>query len=352
MPLNEAQISKVRDQITACKKAVVFFDDDPDGLTSYLQLAKKLEDVHGFPVKTKPLNASLFKKADEYAPDRIFILDVPQVDPASLAELKVPVTWIDHHEAPEEIPAHVTYCNPLLNQPPAEEPIAYQIHLITESSPWLSMIGCVGDWFIPPFAAEFSKQHPDLFPASIQHPADALFTTKIGELSRGFSFLLKGDMKIVKKCISYLRKIKNPEEILAGSSAAARFLNKKIEKTTTEYNELLEIALQKVSDDPILLFQYDGLHTSFTSELSNELLYRFPKKVILIGRRKGGSMKCSLRASFPLLEPLKKSLATFHATGGGHPNACGCSVKEEDFEQFLDMFKKELLLSQEDGIVE
>ena len=40
------------------------------------------------------------------------------------------------------------------------------------------MIGCIGDVFIPNFADDFSKKHPDLFKKTSAF--DALYTTQIG----------------------------------------------------------------------------------------------------------------------------------------------------------------------------
>ena len=81
---------------------------------------------------------------------------------------------------------------------------------------------------------------------------------------------------------------------------------------------------------------------SFTGDLSNELLFRFPKRVILVGREKNGEVKLSLRSGpkIKLSEILEKALVGIDGYGGGHEYACGACVKSEDFKRFVSNLKK------------
>tara|TARA_B100001971_G_C17862691_1_gene369143 strand:- start:348 stop:602 length:255 start_codon:yes stop_codon:yes gene_type:complete len=83
---------------------------------------------------------------------------------------------------------------------------------------------------------------------------------------------------------------------------------------------------------------------SFTKDLSNELLYRYPSKIILIGREKNGEYKCSLRSSKIILKDVvKKALIGLNGYGGGHEHACGCCLRtEEDFNEFVRRIKEEI----------
>jgi len=82
---------------------------------------------------------------------------------------------------------------------------------------------------------------------------------------------------------------------------------------------------------------------SFTSDLSNELLYRYPDKVIIIAREKSGEMKCSLRARNYSLPPIiEKSIQGCRGYGGGHEHACGACIAVEDFDRFLENVSQEL----------
>jgi single-stranded DNA-specific DHH superfamily exonuclease len=57
-------------------------------------------------------------------------------------------------------------------------------------------------------------------------------------------------------------------------------------------------------------------------------------------------MKMSIRGNdFPVLPVLKKVLPQIHGYGGGHAMACGAGIKKEDFDQFIELFKKEVSAS-------
>ncbi|MEM3690737.1 MAG: DHH family phosphoesterase, partial [Candidatus Micrarchaeia archaeon] len=74
--------------------------------------------------------------------------------------------------------------------------------------------------------------------------------------------------------------------------------------------------------------------------LSNEILYRFPDRMNIICREKGGYLKCSLRSKKGNLpDNIKRALSGLDGYGGGHDNACGLSIKKEDFNKFLSRIK-------------
>ena len=100
--------------------------------------------------------------------------------------------------------------------------------------------------------------------------------------------------------------------------------------------------LKNVKDEKIITYTYTAKKMSFTGDLSNELLYRFPNKVILIGREKSGEVKCSLRSNskIKLSKILEKSLISINGYGGGHEYACGACIKTEDFDRFVNNLKR------------
>jgi len=90
------------------------------------------------------------------------------------------------------------------------------------------------------------------------------------------------------------------------------------------------------TEDRLVLFTYRDDKTSFTSDLSNEAIYRFPDKIILIAREKNDEMKCSLRSAKAVLPPIiDKCLVGLEGYGGGHEHACGLNIKTRDFEEFV-----------------
>lgn len=96
---------------------------------------------------------------------------------------------------------------------------------------------------------------------------------------------------------------------------------------------------RKAATGNILLFIYTDDSMTFTAELSNELLIRYPEKIILVGRHHEGRYKCSIRSrDLPIPPILEESMKGLDATGGGHRNAVGTSVAEKDWETFFGRF--------------
>jgi len=67
MALTEKEYSKIREELDNCKNPMYFFDDDPDGLSSFLLLYRYKREGHGIAVKTHPrLTAEFAHKIEEY----------------------------------------------------------------------------------------------------------------------------------------------------------------------------------------------------------------------------------------------------------------------------------------------
>src|SRR3989344_1279809 len=98
MALSQGEIQQIREHLDNCKNPLFFFDDDQDGLCSFLQLYRYKGEGNGVIVKTTPKITPLFlRKVAEYSPDKIFILDIAVVEQEFINEAKVPIVWIDHH---------------------------------------------------------------------------------------------------------------------------------------------------------------------------------------------------------------------------------------------------------------
>ena len=94
MALSKNQIHQIRESLDSCKNPLFFFDDDQDGLCSFLQLYRYKGEGKGIIVKTTPKLGALFaRKVEEYHPDKIFILDLAAVEQEFLDGIKVPVIW-------------------------------------------------------------------------------------------------------------------------------------------------------------------------------------------------------------------------------------------------------------------
>ena len=273
------------------------------------------------------------------------------VDQEFINKAKRPIFWIDHH-APQKR-KNVHYFNPRLSDPNAYIPttrMAYQI-IRDPSIPhdpkqiWIAMAGCLADYHMPDFADEFIKLYPHLLKDQVDI-STATFKRPVGKLVKLFFFMLKGQSKDVRKGVNIITRIENPDEILKQTTSRGKFLWKRFQLIYGKYKLLLTDARRSVTRSSILAFTYSEAHWSFTADLSNELIARYPKKIVIVGRLKSGSYKCSLRARFEILPSFERAIEGIDgARGGGHPNACGAVIPEDYWDIFLDNFKKEIKLS-------
>lgn len=341
MGLSKKQIQEFRKELDSSFKPLFFFDDDPDGLASFLLLYRYVREGHGIVVKATPdLREEFVRKVHEYMPDKVFILDKPDVAQDFIDRVNVKIIWLDHHYP---VKRHgVKYFNPRVQQKSDYRPTAYWCYKVVEQDLWIAMVGMVGDWYLPRMRTRFQKEYPGLLPKNIKTPEGALYKSKIGHLARVFSFIMKGKTPEAMQAIKVLTRIKSPYEILDQTTSQGKFIYKRYRHIGKVYDELLaEAKAEGKKKGKMLVYTYTDNRMSFTGDLSNELLYLFPKKVIIVGREKSGEMKCSLRSSKVKVRLiLQKALEGIEGYGGGHDNACGACIKKRDWDKFLENFEK------------
>ena len=336
------QTEEIRKILDASARPLIFFDDDPDGICSFALIYKYLKDGAGVIIKTKPeIDEKFLKKVEELQPDLIIILDLALVTQEFIDKAKTPILWIDHHTPVKR--HNVKHFNPRNKYPDKNVPTSSLCYEVTQENLWIAAAGTIADWTWPEFADEFKEKYPDLLPKEVVDPEKALFETPLGKLIQILSFGLKGTTKDAMKTAKILTRIKSPYEILKKTTAQGRFIYKKYLSLKTEYDRLIKTALAQKSDDKILLFNYEGSRNSFTTDLANELLHKCPDKVIIIARESSGEVKMSLRSKEIIIRTvLEKALEGVQGYGGGHEHACGANVKKEDFDRFIENFKKQL----------
>jgi single-stranded DNA-specific DHH superfamily exonuclease len=352
--LTKSELKGLRDELLSAKKPLIFFDDDADGASAYILFYKFLrqytDDIKGVIVKSSPeLKDEVFlKKAEEYAPDKVFVLDKPLISQEFIDAVDKPMVWLDHH--PLQQRRGVKYFNPLKHKSKKyasdNRPTAYWAYRLVEKDLpkdlWVAMVGCVGDYFIPEFHKEFSKKYPELLPKDlkIKNPGTILFETKLGLLCKIINFNLKYPTKDAMTAVKILTRIEDPNEILDQTTPAGKYIYKKY----LFFNEIYERAKSsvKVTKDPLIIFEYEDKY-SLTSDLANELMYMHPDKIILIARLKGGEYKCSFRSIDIQVRPiLEKALVGIDGYGGGHVHACGGAIKIHDWDKFLENLRREI----------
>jgi len=341
--LTKKQITQIKESLEKSQNPLFFFDNDADGLCSFLLLQKYAGRGKGVPVKTFPgLTADYFRKINELNPDCVFILDKPIVEEEfwkKIEQINLPVIWIDHHEINKDsIPEFVDYYNPLYNPKSNNEPVTYLCHQINNKKEdlWISVAGCISDKFFPDFYEDFKKDFPELTIDS-KNAFEILYESEIGEIARILGFALKDRTSHVINMLKFLIKAKTPYDVL-DETPKNYLMHKKSREIERKYNLLLEKALLKKSAK-VLFFEYGG-DLSISAELSNELSYHFPEKIIVVSYVRGSKVNISVRGKDiknKFLEVLSK---IEDSTGGGHPDAVGGTIPFNDLDFFKKQFEK------------
>jgi single-stranded DNA-specific DHH superfamily exonuclease len=346
--ITQKQIEEIRTILKKSENPLIFFDDDPDGLCSYLLIKKYIGKGKGIAKKSSPtLDTKYIHKIQEYSPDLIVALDIPIISEEFIEEAHVPILWIDHHPLVER--KGVRYYNPRQHDKEDNSPASYLCYKITEEqNPWIAMVGIFADWSLLE-KDEFSKKYPDLLPNNIKDPEDIVFETKLGELINIFTFILKGNTTEVNKAISVVSSIETPEEILDQTSDKGKFIYQRAKKVRKDYDKLVGEAIKTKPENNLLLFIYPSSKNSFSSLLSNEMLHHHKKDkhlLLMIGREKEEEVVFSLRTNknSKLIIPklINHALVGVEGYGGGHDHACGANIKKRDLTKFIDAMKEQL----------
>ena len=345
MALSEEQYAQIRTELDECHKPFFFFDDDQDGLCSFLLLYRYKKEGKGHIVKTTPrLNANFALRALEYGADKVFVLDLAVLEDDFIDALNVPIIWVDHHGPFKK--HKVKYFNPKVENVHDNFPTSYLAYRTVKQDLWLATVGCVSDWFLPEFLPEFLEKYPDYVNKPYKEPGDILYGgTKLGLLSRIISFNLKGQSSDVMKSIRTMMKIEDPNEILQRTTPRGKLIWKRYQSINEQFEPLMKRAFDAAENtkENFILFPYEEERMSFTSDISNELTYKYPNKVVLICREKNEEMKCSLRSGTHNLPPIvEKCLVGLHGHGGGHEHACGLNVHKHNWDEFIERLKKEI----------
>ncbi|MFP4118942.1 MAG: DHHA1 domain-containing protein [Candidatus Woesearchaeota archaeon] len=332
----EQDIKLIRQKLEQCARPIFLFDDDPDGLASFLILYRMVRAGKGLPLKGSVIDERMVEKVNNYFPDLVVILDKAEVSQEFIDKIRSEVVWVDHHEVKKR--KGVTYLNPRKEDAERNIATSHYAHKLSGKDLWQTVVGIVSDWQLPEkeILDRFRKEYPGYLPADVDNPAKALFETKVGELARIFSFNLKGKTTDVLSSMKILTRIDNPNDLFEKKNAQARLVMKRYEKHLAEYQKIKE-SVDVNAEDPLLLFTYTDDRNSYTTDLSNELLYEQPEKLILIARQSNGSYKCSLRSNaLPVDKILSRVLEEVEGTGGGHEHACGAVIPSENFSDFVE----------------
>jgi len=345
--LTKNQVSQIKEHLNKAQNPVFFFDNDQDGLCSFLLLQRYLGRGKGVAIKSFPeLIKDYFRKVNELKADYIFILDKPVVSKEFFEEaekINIPIVWIDHHVIDKEtIPYSVNYYNPLLNKSKSGEPVTALCYQVTnkKNDLWMAVVGCISDKFVPKFYSEFEKKYPDLSIKS-KKALDIYYKSQIGKIARIFSFGLKDRTTNVINMIRFLMKVKTPYEVLEENSKNYT-MHHRFKQVELKYQKLLKKAISiGKKQGKILFFQYGG-DLSISGDLANELSYFFPDKIIVVAYIKGVKANISMRGK-KSRDVLLEAIKDFEeVSGGGHEDAVGGQIRFVDLEKFRENLEKQL----------
>jgi len=345
--LTKKQVKEIKEHLNKAQNPIFFFDNDPDGLCSFLLLQRYLGRGKGVAIKSFPeLIKDYFRKVNELKADYIFILDKAVVSEEFFKEaekINIPVVWIDHHVIDKEtIPHFVNYYNPLFNKSKSEEPVTALCYQITnkKNDVWVSVVGCIFDKFVPKSYSEFEKKYPDLSIKS-KKILDIYYKSQIGRIARIFSFGLKDRTTNVINMMKFLMKVKTPYDVLQENNKNYT-MHHRFKQVESKYQNLLEKAVSiGKKQGKMLFFQYGG-DLSISGDLANELSYFFPDKTIVVVYLKGVKANISIRGKKSrdiLLEAIKDLK---EVSGGGHEDAVGGQIRIEDLEKFRENLEKQI----------
>ena len=339
--LTENQIVQIREHLEKAQNPVFFFDNDGDGLCSFILLQRFIGRGKGVQIKSSPdMTVDYFRKVRELNADYIFILDKHSVSKEFFEEarqINIPIVWIDHHDMGNEIPDFVNYYNPLFNDD-NNEPVAELCYRITRRREdlWIAVAGCISDSFVPDFYSDFKKEYPDLAINS-KEALKIYFKSPLGKIVKMLNFALKDTTTNVVSMMKFLTRARSPYEVLE-ESRENYSMHKKFNEINDKYERLLKKVEFKTEED-VLFFEYGG-DLSISSELANKLRFDFPDKIIVVAYVKDAKVNVSARGenvrSF-VIEAIKE---LDNATGGGHEKAVGAKIHSRDLEKFKGIFLK------------
>ncbi|VVB79999.1 DHHA1 domain protein [uncultured archaeon] len=339
--LSKDQLKEIREHLERAQNPLFLYDNDADGLCSYLILKRELQRGKGVAIKSFPnLSIQYLARVEEFNSDYVFVLDCSEISREfieGLQEKNIPLVIIDHHESSDQ--KYLKENAEIFSTFPSSEPTTYICQKIYErkASQWIALIGCISDVFKPDFAEEFAEENPEIYNSSLT-PFETLYKTELGKIAMMLNYGLKDTTTNVVKLMKYMEKANNPSDILVENKETIN-LHKKFRKVN-EYIEKMSKKVRKI-DDKMLLLEYSG-ENSMSSEISNYLLSKNKDKFILVSYMGQGNCNVSIRGKRSK-EILAKAIKGIEgASGGGHEEACGARIPTDKWEEFKEKVIREL----------
>ncbi|MFA5020417.1 MAG: DHH family phosphoesterase [Candidatus Pacearchaeota archaeon] len=352
--LSKEQINEIREHLEKAQNPIFFFDNDVDGLISFILLRRYIGRGRGVAIKSFPeLNKEYVKRVEEFNADYVFVLDKPEISREFIEEVvvkNIPIIWIDHHEVEDNRRVSNTqftllnYYNPIFSKNKQNVPTSYIAQKIADKKQdlWLAVIGCISDNFVPDFYSDFEKEYPDLCRKKPDSAFEILYESEFGNLVKVLSFSLKDRTSKVVSMMNFLFNVRFPIELLKEDNKNFLILER-YRQVNRVYLKIADKA-KKIgrNSKKTIFFQYGG-ELSLSAELANELSYRFPSKIIIVFYVKGRMVNASIRGNIDIRSATLNVLKEIDgASGGGHKHATGARMMVENIQKFRELFEKEV----------
>lgn len=340
---------ETREQLEQVQNPLFLYDNDTDGLCSFVLIRRWLGRGEGVAVKSYPdLSEQYLDKVDKINADSVVVLDIHALSSDFVEGINkrgLNIIWIDHHQVKDlslqQKSEFVFYFNPLytIDKESNGNPTSFQAYKIAqvENDSWISLVGCIADCFLPDFKVSVAEKYPTLWGKKNKTPFDAYYNTEFGRIALMLNFGLKDIPSKVKEIQDFLIECTNPEDALSESSPIMKEKSAEIYK---KYNQIVNEAEEGIVENT-LFYLYSG-ETSMSSEISNALVYKYPKKYIAIAYKRQGIVNISMRGKNIKLV-LDKILSKIpNSTGGGHNDAVGARVSWDKIKEFENIFREEV----------
>lgn len=342
--LTQEQILEIREHLENARNPVFFFDNDPDGLCSFLLLQRFIGKGRGVAIKSYPLlDETYFKRVEELNADYIFILDKTGAEQGFIDKAKekaIPLVCIDHHNMPKP---DIEFFYSSFYSGEKSEPTSYLCYRVSgrKEDMWIAAIGCISDGYIPDFFGDFEKKYPDLIDSNYETAFDVRYKTRFGKILSLVGFAMKDKTSNVVAMMKYMMKVSNPNDLLEEDNKNHQ-LHRRFKEIDEKYQRLIKKAKGAVGEGEVIYFTYSG-DISLSQYISDELLYFHPEKIILIVYTRGNLSNVSLRWKKDIRTPLVKVISDIEgATGGGHEHASGARIPADRLEEFKKKLLKEI----------
>jgi single-stranded DNA-specific DHH superfamily exonuclease len=342
--LTKKEVKSLQEHLKKAKNPIFFFDNDPDGLCSFVILKRYLGRGMGIVLrKTKSspaeLNKDYFKKVEENNADYIFVLDKPVIEQEfiDLAEEKnIPLVHLDHHNVPH--PKYKNYYNPF-HSAGTIEPTCYLCYKLAENKEYqgITAVGCLTEVYLPDFMQEYGKANKDLVDFDYKSALDILYNTQLGKITMMVSFAMRDDTEHLDDMIKFLLSASKIEDLIIETPQTKEFLER-FEKLYAQYKKLIKEA-EAVAKGDIIYLEYHG-KSSMIRFTAHELFYRHPQSAVIVVHVNKDFVEVSLRWNKDIVTAIKNTLNIIRdARGGGRGQLAAAYFSADQ----LPKFKKKIL---------